>query len=126
VLEGFPRHAFSATFLDDVRKDGRAAVDGWPRFDVAAHLVAVAMRVDDGRHRLWCELLDLAQDWLTLSSELRVDDDDPVCADKDRCVSPSALEHEQVVLDLVDGYHLRSRLLDPALLLVSRHRQRQH
>ena len=83
--------------------------------DVAAHMVVMAMRVDECRDRVARQRLDLLQDRLSPARVLRVDDDDSGCRDEDRRVpaTPRSPQHEQIVFQLLD--------LDDLGRLLSRH-----
>ena len=87
---------------------------------VAAHVVAVRMRVDQDLHRLVGQPFQLLEERLAPAGILRVDDHDAVCDDEDGSVAAAALQHEQVVLDLLDLDDLRS------LLLLQAGRQERH
>ena len=66
-------------------------VDRRRELDVAADVIAMRVRVDDRRHRLVRELLDLVEDRLAPARILRVDDDDAVAPDEDGGVAAAAL-----------------------------------
>ena len=65
-------------------------VDRRRELHVAADVIAVRVRVDDRRHRLRRQLLDLVEDRLAPARILRVDDDDAVGADEDGGVAAAA------------------------------------
>ncbi len=65
-------------------------VDRRRELDVAAHVIAVRVRVDDGRDRLRAQLLDLRQNRRAPSRVLRVDDGDAVRLDEDGRVAAAA------------------------------------
>jgi hypothetical protein len=129
VLERALRHSAAVVLLEDVHllhvRLGvllRDDFDAGRELDVAAHMVAVRMRVDQRRHRFVGERLDLVEDRLPPAGILRVDDDDPVGRDEHRCVAAAALQHVQVVFHLVDVDVLRSLLLLRRLRLHGRER----
>ena len=72
--------------------------------DVAAHVVVVTVRVDEGRHRIAGELGDRVEDRRPPAGVLRVDDDNPVTGDEDGRVpaAPLSPQDVQVVLELLD------------------------
>ena len=59
--------------------------------DVAAHVIAVRMRVDQRRHRLVGERLDLVENRLAPARVLRIDHHDAVGGDEDGGVAAAAL-----------------------------------
>ena len=81
-------------------------VHGGGKLDVAAHVVAVRMGVDDHRHRLGGERLDLLEQRLAPAGILGVDDHDARGGDEHGRVAAAAagerLEDEQVVRELLD------------------------
>ena len=72
--------------------------------DVAAHVVVVAVRVDEGGHRVAGELADRVEDRLAPARVLGVDDDDPAAGDEDGRVAAAPLPAQdvEVVLELLD------------------------
>ena len=60
------------------------------------YVIAVRMRVDDGRDRLVGELLDLVENRLTPSGVLRIDDHDAFGRDEHCRVAPAAYEDERL------------------------------
>ena len=70
--------------------------------DVAADVVVVGVGVDDAHHRLRGDLLDLGDERLTPSRDLRVDEGDAVGADEDRRVAAASPEEEEIVLEFFD------------------------
>ncbi len=89
--------------------------------DVAAHVVAVRVRVDDHRHRLVRDGLDLVEERLAPARVLGIDDHDAGGGDEDGTVSTAAAHHEQVVFELIDLDHARRGLpRGPGLGLLQR------
>ena len=135
VLERALRQAFPAVLLEDIRRRRRARlaeprhrlhrlhigrgvfldddVDRRREFDVAAHVIAMRVRVDDCRHRLRTQLLDFFENRRAPSGVLGVDDGDAVGLDENRGVAAAARQDEQVVLELL---HLDDHRLLAALL----------
>ena len=74
---------------------------------VAAHVIAVGVRVDQQRHGLRRQLLDLVEDRLTPAGVLRVDHRDAVGRDEHGGVAAAAAQDEQVVVQLLDLHRLR-------------------
>ena len=95
----------------------RDHVHGCREFRVRADVIAVRMRVDDHRHRLGRDGLDLIEDRLSPPGQLGIDDDDAVCRDEGGRVAAATNDHVQVVLDLLELRHI---------LLTRRHRRRRH
>ena len=85
-------------------------------------MIAVRVRVDDRRDRLGRQFLDLVEDRLAPAGILGVHDDHAVRGDVDGGIAATALEHEQVVFDLLDLDDLGALLLRR---LVRSHRQRE-
>ena len=115
VLEGALRHAAVVVLLEDVHllhvRLGvllHHDVHGRREFDVAAHMIPVRVRVDQHRHRLLGDRLDLVEDRLSPSRVLGVDDGDAVRRDEDGGVAAAALQHVEVVLHLVHVDDFRS------------------
>ena len=108
---------FSAVFAWTMMSTRRGELD------VAAHVIAVRMRVDQRRHRLVGERLDLVENRLAPAGVLRIDDHDAVGGDEDGRVAAAAVrqrfQHVQVVFELRDleGFRL--------LLLLGSNRNRQ-
>ena len=121
VLEGAIGHVLSAIRLEHVRRD--AALRAFRRqpllhvgarvrlgdefnrggeVDVAADVVVMGVGVDDAHHRLRGDLLDLGDERLTPSRDLRIDDGDPVGADEDGRVAAASSEEEEIVLEFFD------------------------
>ena len=111
VLEGPLRHAAPAVLLEDVRgRSGRRRdagrgthrfhvlggvlvghdLDGRGELDVAADVVAMRVRVDDHRHRLVGDALDLLEQRLPPARVLGVDDDHAGRGDEDGAVPSTA------------------------------------
>ena len=114
VLEGALRHAGVVVLLEDrhLLHVGPGVflhhdIDGGWEFDVATHVIAVRMRVDQQRDRLGRQFLDLGEDGLAPSRILRVDDGDAVGHHQHRRVAAATTQDEEVVLDLLDGHNLR-------------------
>src|SRR5207247_10469881 len=78
---------------------------------VAADVVAVRVRVDDGRYWLCGDGFDCVEYRLAPAGELRVDQNDAEIRDEDRRVSTSAREYVEVVPQLLDLDDLGSRRL---------------
>ena len=89
-------------------------VDRRRKFHIAAHVIAVRVRVDDRRDWLAGHLFDLVENRLAPAGIFRVDDIDAGRADEDGSVSAAALEHEQIVFELFDFDNFRSRWLSGA------------
>src|SRR3954468_21941549 len=79
-------------------------------FDVAAHVIAVRMGVDDRRHRFIGQRLDLVEDWLAPSWILRVDYHDALVGDEHGGIAATVFQYVEVVLYFVDGDGLLGRL----------------
>jgi hypothetical protein len=104
-------------------------VHGRRERDVPADVIAVGVRVDDRRHRLAGELLDLREDRLAPARVLRVDDGDAVGLHEHGRVSAAACaaQHEEIVLELLDLDHRGTLRLAtaPGRLLICGHRHRK-
>src|SRR5206468_2358874 len=75
---------------------------------VAAVVVAVRVRVDDRRHRLAGNRLDLVENGLAPIRELGIDQDDACVGDERRGVAAAAGDHVEVLFDLFDFSDIRT------------------
>ena len=93
--------------------------------DVAAHMIAVRVRVDDRGHGFIGQRLDLVEDRLPPAWVLRVDDHDALRRDEDCGISATVpvLQDVKVIFDFVDLESLFGRMRG-LLKRRQRHRQR--
>ena len=81
--------------------------DGGREEHVAAGVITVRMRVDDVRHRLVGDRLDLIEDCLPVVGELRVDEDHTAGRNEGGGIPALAGNHVEVVGNFFDGSERR-------------------
>ena len=141
VLEGLGRQALAVVPLEDVRTRGRRGktsdrphvlhadlggflhddLDVRGELDVAAHVIAVGVGVDDARDGLTGHRLDLVEQRLPPAGVLGVHHRHAGGHDEHGAVAAAALHHVQVVLEFLDFDHHGSRRR--LLIRSRRHRQ---
>jgi hypothetical protein len=91
-------------------------VDGRRKLDVPTHVIAVRVRIDDGRDGLRRQVLDAVEDRLAPPGILRIHDHYARRADEDSRVTAPSRQHEQVVAELLDFDHFGRRRTGSRLL----------